>query len=61
MTSGACRADVIRNCSAPCVGRISINGTTTRNFDQAGVRLLGEGREKKALSTTYQGNDGSRR
>ena len=40
-----CHADVIRNCSAPCVGRISINDYN-RNFDQA-VRLL-EGTGKKS-------------
>lgn len=39
-----CHADVIRNCSAPCIGRISINDYN-RNFDQA-VRLLeGTGRK----------------
>ncbi|MFR4222624.1 MAG: UvrB/UvrC motif-containing protein [Akkermansia sp.] len=37
---------MIRNCSAPCVGRISINDYN-RNFDQA-VRLL-EGTGKSAL------------
>lgn len=53
-----CHADVIRNCSAPCIGRISINDYN-RNFDQA-VRLL-EGTGRKALWTNLPGNDGSRR
>lgn len=40
-----CHADVIRNCSAPCIGRISEAGYN-RNFNQA-VRLL-EGVGKKS-------------
>lgn len=42
-----CHADVIRNCSAPCVGRISVENYN-RNFDQA-VRLLEGVGKKNAL------------
>ena len=42
-----CHADVIRNCSAPCVGRISVENYN-RNFEQA-VRLLEGVGKKNAL------------
>lgn len=39
-----CHADVIRNCSAPCIGRISVSDYN-RNFDQAARLLEGTGKK----------------
>lgn len=47
-----CHADVIRNCSAPCIGRISIHDYN-QNFEQA-VRLLEGTGKKNALDSLTQ-------